>query len=62
MTQQQQDVIKSAGDTFSLAIVGSTLLEILPAIAAIVSIVWGSLRVYQTILQIRQIQRNGGAK
>jgi hypothetical protein len=56
------DVIKHSGDAFSLAIVGSTLLEILPAIAAMVSIVWGCLRVYQTILQIQHIKQNRAAK
>jgi len=39
---------KTGGDVLSLAVVASTLLEWLPALAAVVSIIWGVIRIYET--------------
>lgn len=49
MVQQTvHDSVKTVGDAISLGIVGATLTEWLPAIAALVSIVWGCIRIYET--------------
>ena len=53
MQHQAQDQIKHAVDAVSLGTVAATLVGWLPHIAAIVSIVWGCLRIYET----RTIQR-----
>ena len=37
-----------AGDVISLSIVVGTLVQYLPAVAAVVSIVWGCIRIYET--------------
>ena len=47
------DVDRIAGDVLSLSIIVSTLADWLPSIAAIISIVWGLLRIYET----RTVQR-----
>lgn len=39
---------QSAGDTTSLSIIIATLLNILPNIAAILSIIWVGLRIYES--------------
>ncbi len=44
MDEQTKHII----DLFSLGTVVATLTNILPAIAAIVSIVWGCIRIYET--------------
>ena len=48
----QQEVAKAV-DAASIGIVGATIIGWLPAIAALVSIVWGCLRIYET----RTVQR-----
>ena len=53
MQAQAQDQIKHAVDALSLGTVLATLAGWLPHIAALVSIVWGLLRIYET----RTIQR-----
>ena len=40
------DVDSVAGDVLSLSIIVSTLADWLPSIAAIISIVWGLVRIY----------------
>ena len=40
--------VKPIVDTLSIGVVVSTLAGILPAIAALVSIVWGLIRIYET--------------
>jgi hypothetical protein len=44
----KSEAIKTGGDVLSLAVVASTLLEWLPAVAAVVSIIWGVIRIYET--------------
>jgi hypothetical protein len=44
----KSEAIKTGGDVLSLAVVASTLLEWLPALAAVVSIIWGVIRIYET--------------
>jgi len=40
---------KTAGDILSLTVVGATLLQWLPAIAALFSIVWSVIRIYESV-------------
>ena len=42
------DQIKSAFDVSSFAIVGATFLEWLPAVAALLSIGWSLIRLWET--------------
>lgn len=42
------ETAKTAGDALSIVTVVGTLAEVLPAIAAIFTIVWTALRIYET--------------
>ena len=44
----QHETAKSAGDAVSLVTVVGTLAEVLPAIAALLTIVWTLFRIYET--------------
>lgn len=44
----QQESVKAAGDVVSLMTVVGTLAEVLPAIAALLTIVWTGFRIYET--------------
>ena len=48
MAQQATEGIKQVTDVLSVATVIGTLAEILPAIAALFTIVWTSFRIYET--------------
>ena len=39
---------KAVGDGTSITILAATLVEILPAAAALITIVWTSIRIYET--------------
>lgn len=41
------DEIKTAADVSSLLIAGAALIEWLPALAALMSIVWTGIRIYE---------------
>ena len=59
-TQQQQmvEVGKQAGDVVSLTAVGTALLGWLPPLTAAVSLVWITMRIYETYLTIREKRAN----
>jgi hypothetical protein len=42
------EATKLAGDAISLTVVGGTLMNLLPAAAAVFSIVWSIIRIYET--------------
>ena len=42
------DPVKMSGDGTSIGVVVATLTEILPAVAAVFSIVWMAIRIYET--------------
>jgi hypothetical protein len=42
------ETAKTAGDALSIVTVVGTLAEVLPAIAAIFTIIWTALRIYET--------------
>jgi hypothetical protein len=46
--EQHHETAKSAVDALSLVTVIGTLVDVLPAIAAIFSIVWSAIRIYET--------------
>lgn len=43
-----QQIAKGVCDGVSLLCVGATLTKILPPLAALISIVWGCIRIYET--------------
>jgi hypothetical protein len=45
---EHHETAKSAVDALSLVTVIGTLVDVLPAIAAIFSIVWSAIRIYET--------------
>lgn len=47
------DSVKAAGDILSLSVVVGALTQMLPSVAAILTIIWTALRIYET----RTIQR-----
>ena len=53
LTEEQQEVAKQFVDGLSIFTVIATLVEILPAISAVLSIVWVSIRIWET----RTVQR-----
>ncbi len=42
------DTAKTAGDALSFVVVGATILKWLPAVAAVFSIIWTVIRIYET--------------
>jgi hypothetical protein len=44
----KDEAAKLAGDAISLTVVGGTLMNLLPAAAAVLSIVWSIIRIYET--------------
>lgn len=48
MTHMASDIVRPALDTLSIGTVVATLVGLLPSIAAIVSIVWGVIRILET--------------
>jgi hypothetical protein len=49
---------KTVGDALSLVVVGATLLKWLPAIAALFTIIWTAIRIYES----RTVQNLIGGK
>ena len=48
MLMEYNDTTKHVIDTLSLATVLGTLMSALPAIAALASLVWSAIRIYET--------------
>ena len=46
--QQQQEQLKHLGDVLSIGTVLGTIAGYLPAIAALVTIIWTGLRIYES--------------
>jgi hypothetical protein len=44
----QHETAKTAGDALSLVTVVGTLAEVLPAIAALLTIIWTGFRIFET--------------
>jgi hypothetical protein len=58
--ERVDDVVKPALDTLSLGTVVATLVGYLPSIAALVSIIWGCIRIYETDTVRRILGRKQG--
>ena len=43
-----QDIAKATGDVASFGVLGATLLQWLPAVAALFTIVWTAIRIWET--------------
>lgn len=54
----QSEAVKSIGDAVSIATVAGTLMDILPAIAALFTIVWTIIRIYETKTVQTLLKRN----
>ena len=58
MKPDTAEVVKSVGDVLSIVTVVGTLIEMLPSVAAIFTIVWTGIRIWET----ETIQRLFGRK
>ena len=48
MKQESQKIVKTVGDAVSVFTVVGTLIEMLPSVAALITIVWTGIRIYET--------------
>ncbi len=48
MKHESQEIVKTVGDAVSVFTVVGTLIEMLPSVAALITIVWTSIRIYET--------------
>lgn len=48
MALQADEQVKTVGDAISILTVVGTLAELLPAIAAVLTIVWTAIRIWET--------------
>lgn len=56
------ETAKTAGDALSIITVVGTLAEVLPALAALFTIVWTTLRIYETATVQKLLGRNKDVK
>lgn len=62
MSNPNIEAAKSAGDALSVGVVLGTLAEILPAIAALLAIIWTCLRIYESATVQRMLGKNPHAR
>jgi len=62
MALQADEQVKQIGDAISILTVVGTLAELLPAIAAILTIVWTAIRIWETNTVQCMFRRNKGNK
>ena len=62
MALQADEQVKQIGDAVSILTVVGTLAELLPAIAAILTIVWTAIRILETNTVQCMFRRNKGNK
>jgi hypothetical protein len=48
MKHESQEIVKTVGDAVSVFTVVGTLIDMLPSVAALITIVWTSIRIYET--------------
>jgi hypothetical protein len=53
----RDEAMKAVGDVLSISVIVGTLADWLPSVAAIISIVWGVIRIYETDTVQRLIWR-----
>lgn len=56
--QQNSETLKHVGDALSVSVVVATMTTWLPAIAALFSIVWTGIRIFETRTVQRWLGRN----
>lgn len=61
MRPDNAEVVKSVGDVLSIVTVVGTLIEMLPSVAAIFTIVWTGIRIWETDTVQRMFGRKGGS-
>ena len=62
MALHTDESIKQVGDAISIITVVGTLAELLPAIAAVLTIVWTAIRIWETDTVQCMFKRNKGNK
>jgi hypothetical protein len=60
MTDHDQETLKHILDGASIITVIGTIVEFLPAVSAVISIIWVSIRIYETDTVQRLLGRNKG--
>jgi len=53
---------KAAGDLLSIATLLGSLASLLPAVAAVLTIIWTAIRIYETDTVQRLLGRKGGGQ
>ena len=59
MRSDTAEVAKSVGDVLSIVTVVGTLIEMLPSVVAIFTIVWTGIRIWETDTVQRMVGRKG---
>ena len=59
MRPDNAEVVKSIGDVLSIVTVVGTLIEMLPSVAAIFTIVWTGIRIWETETVQKMFGRKG---
>ena len=59
MRPENAEVVKSIGDVLSIVTVVGTLIEMLPSVAAIFTIVWTGIRIWETETVQKMLGRKG---
>lgn len=59
MRPENAEVVKSIGDVLSIVTVVGTLIEMLPSVAAIFTIVWTGIRIWETDTVQKMFGRKG---
>jgi len=62
MNEQNQETLKHIIDGASILTVIGTLVEFLPAVSAVLSIVWVAIRIYETETVKKLMNRKDDAK
>jgi hypothetical protein len=62
MNEQNQETLKHVLDGASILTVIGTLVEFLPAVSAVLSIVWVAIRIYETETIKKLMNRKDDAK
>jgi hypothetical protein len=62
MALQADEQVKQLGDAISILTVVGTLAELLPAIAAVLTIMWTAIRIWETDTVQCMFRRNKGNK
>jgi hypothetical protein len=60
MNQHDQETVKHMIDGASILTVIGTLVEFLPAVSAVLSIIWVAIRIYETDTVQKLVNREGG--